>query len=125
MSDKIYVCEWSQKDLSFADEGIEYDILRSYDYTYHTSLEQAQEIVKMNWRGYAWAKGLIENQDDAIIDQKFHKTIKCISIWIYADNLVVGKYELNTNGWIYSVYNDGWDEDWPEMISLPVPLIEI
>ena len=81
-NNRIYVCEWVKKDISFLENDEFFSILQNYDYTYHTSLEQAKEISSMGWRGYAWAKGHIYNSDEPIQEKPLHKKVHCECIWI-------------------------------------------
>ena len=121
---RIYVCEWVKKDLSFIIENEECFCLQNYDYTYHTSLEQAQDISSMYWRGYAWAKGIIYEKDAIIIEQPFHKQIHCECIWVYDNHFSIGRYVKQGKNWIYDAYCEKWHENWEEMLYIPSPIID-
>lgn len=119
---RIYVCEWVKKDFSFIEDGQEFSCLSSYDYTYHISLEQAQQITDMKYRGYAWGKGHIYEADDFIEDKPFHKDIHCECIWIYDNNFSIGRYVMQNGKWIYDAYCEAWHLNWEDMLNLPVPI---
>lgn len=123
MSDgRIYVCEWVRKDFSFIEDGQEFSCLSSYDYTYHVTLEQAQQITDMKYRGYAWGKGHIYEADDPIEEKPFHKDIHCECIWIYESNFSIGRYVKQNGKWIYDAYCEAWHTNWEDMLHLPVPI---
>lgn len=121
---RIYVCEWVKKDTSFIEMGEEFSLLQSYDYTYHNSLEQAQMISDLHYRGYAWAKGYIFEKDDTIENKPFHSKIHCECIWIYEENFSIGRYVMQSNMWIYDAYCQQWHQNWEEMLMIPIPIID-
>jgi hypothetical protein len=125
MSDgRIYVCEWVKKDFSFIQDGQEFSCLANYDYTYHISLEQAQQVSSMKYRGYAWGKGKIYEPNDPIEEKPFHKTINCECIWIYDNNFSIGRYVMQNGKWIYDAYCEAWHQNWEEMLNIPLPIQE-
>lgn len=121
---RIYVCEWVKKDFSFVDGEEEFSLLQNYDYTYHISLEQAQKISEMRYRGYAWAKGKIYEPDDPIEFQEFHNQIHCECIWVYEEGFSIGRYVVQNGKWIYDAYCEQWHQNWEEMLYIPSPLID-
>lgn len=124
MDDKIYVCEWVKKDISFIENDAEFSLLQNYDYTYHLSFEQAKNISELKWKGYSLAKGTIDSSDEYIEQKPFHEKIHCECIWIYEDNYAIGRYVMQSGRWIYDAYSEKWQKDWIEMLTIPVPLIE-
>jgi len=122
MNDRIYVCEWVKKDFSIIDDGQEFSCLSNYDYTYHVNLEQAQLISSLAYRGYAWGKGIIYEQDDPIEEKPLHKKIHCECIWIYESNFAIGRYVKQSGKWIYDAYCQAWTTDWEDMLNVPIPI---
>ncbi len=124
MSDRIYVCEWVKKDFSFMENEEEFCLLQSFDYTYHDNLEQAQNIASLNYKGYALAKGHIDDINSVIDEKPLHKKIHCECIWIYEDNYAFGRYVRQNGKWIYDAYCENWEYNWAEMLTIPTPLID-
>ncbi len=123
-NNRIYVCEWVRKKDSFSNGEEELCILQNFDYTYHYTLEQAQEISSLKYVGYHWGKGNIFEKTDTIIENSYNKEIHCECIWIYENNFSIGRYVLQGERWIYDAYCEKWHQDWEEMLMIPVPLIE-
>ncbi len=123
MDYKMYVCEWVKKDFSFVENNEEFSLLQNYDYTYHISLEQAQNVSELKWKGYSLAKGLIESIEEDIEKIPLHDKVSCECIWVYENNSSIGRYVMQNGRWIYDAYTEKWQEDWAEMLSIPVPLI--
>ncbi len=112
-NDRIYVCEWVKKDISFLVDNEEFSVLKTHDYTYHVTLEHAQHASSLLFEGYKLAKG--KNELPIL-------NLNCECIWIYEDCSALGRYVMQNNIWIYDSYSSQWMEDWNEMLIIPVPL---
>ena len=116
---KIYVCEWSTPDLELKDSM--FILFQTYDYTYHYEIEQCKILANMSKQGYIICKSMDPNDENTT---SIHHKIQCLCIWTYENGEIIGKYDWNDSHWIYSSKSESWDEDWKDMISLPVPLKE-
>lgn len=115
---KFYVCEWSKPDISISPEM---QIMTTYDFTYHPQLEHAQLLSHMQKPGYIIAKGLVEEEPNV---QKISQHLQCLCIWVYDDQELAGKYDFFSERWYFSSRAHNWEEEWKDMLTIPLPIQE-
>lgn len=112
----LYVCEWACLDIALSEE---IQLMRTYDYTYSPQLQSAQTLAQMEKDGYIIAKGL--DPEDL---HKIPSQLESLCIWVYSQGILTGKYDFYSEHWYYSAKNDNWDDEWKDMMTIPLPIQE-
>jgi hypothetical protein len=116
-NDTIYVCEWAT---NYQDNTLDdIQLLSIFDFTYHHELNPLFSLTLLGKEGYIISKSL-DPQNEYI--PSLSNSLQCNSIWIYQNNEVIGKYDLDAKNWIHTIRQPSWNDEWIDMLYLPAPL---
>jgi hypothetical protein len=110
-----FVCVWDLSGFYTDDDGEEWNSSDFFGYTFHDTLEEAQEVAQKGCKGYALHMDLIDSEDD-----EYWKPIFVDEILEYQDNELLGKHSRNDfDGWRFYPVMEHWNEYWPHFMHYP------